>query len=142
MLETRSLAYLLTELTDIVLIDKYQHQTVFSSSKPGVKIYISPTSSSPRDNNLALKSKQSISLLFKNNQEQELWYTIIMELWSGLRIAHEQFDTVIFNKASRHIALIDTLAYIDYDEETISFANSQLTTTRQKSRQRHNEVII
>jgi hypothetical protein len=145
LLETHSFALLLTELTNIKSIDKYQHRIVFSSSKPAIKIHTlstSSTSSLPRDNNLTLKSKSSIRLLFTNNQEQKLWYAIIMELWSGLTIAHEQCDTAVLNKASRHVALMDTLANIDYDEETRPLANTQLINTRQKSRQRHNEVII
>ncbi|CAF0996628.1 unnamed protein product [Adineta steineri] len=150
--ETRSSARLLTELINIISIDKYQHQTVFSSSKPGIKIYTKSAGAStslPRDTNATLKAKSSslekdskisISLFFKNNHEQELWYILIMELWSGLTIAHEQCDTTVLNKASRHIALMDTLANMDYEEETMTPIDKQLLSSRVKSKQRHNEA--
>ncbi len=150
--ETRSSFRLLTELLNIVFVEQYQHQTVFSSSKPAIKIYTSSTSSLPRDNNIVLKLKSSafdkqsksssISLFFKTNQEQDLWYTIIVELWSGLTIAHERFDTAVLNTASRNVALMDTLSNIDYDEETMLVNDQQLTSLRQKSKQHHNEVIL
>ncbi|CAF4439985.1 unnamed protein product, partial [Adineta steineri] len=60
--ETRSSARLLTELINIISIDKYQHQTVFSSSKPGIKIYTKSAGAStslPRDTNATLKAKSS-----------------------------------------------------------------------------------
>ncbi len=151
--EQRSFARLLTELMNITSADKYQHQTVFSSAKPGIKIHVSSTSgtsSLPRDNTLTSKSKSStlekeskssISLIFKDNHEQELWYIIIIELWSGLTIAHEQCDTAVLNKASRHIALMDTLANINYYEETSTTINQQSTTNRDKIKQHHNEVF-
>ncbi len=152
--ETRSAVRLLTELINIASVDKYQHQTAFLSSKPGIKIHTlstSTTSSLPRDNNLSSKSKisslereskssSSISLFFKTNHEQELWYIIIVELWSGLRIAHDQCDTAVLNKASRHIALMDTLSNIDYDDETTSGLDKRTINSRQKSKQHHNEV--
>ena len=137
---------------NITSVDKYQHQTVFSSSKPGVKIHTSTNaghSSLPRDANSTLKSKSasleketktSISLFFKNNHEQELWYTLIMELWSGLTIAHEECDTTVLNKAARHIALMDTLAHIEYDEDISSPSDRQSASSRAKLKQRHNEV--
>ncbi len=161
--EARSFARLLTELMNIISVEKYQHQTVFSSSKPGIKIHTSSTASTsslPRDSNLTLKSKSSsldkesksstlekeskltISLFFQNNRQQELWYTLIIELWSGLTIAHEQCDTTVLSKASRQIALMDTLANIDYDEETMSLVNRQLKHPQGKSKQHHNEVIL
>ncbi|CAF1399018.1 unnamed protein product [Rotaria sordida] len=150
--EARSFAHLLTELMYIESVDKYQYQTVFSSSKPGIKIQTSSKKSSlPRDNNLTVKSKTSslekesqslIRLIFKNNHEQELWYIIIMELWSGLTIAHEQCDTAVLNKASRHIALMDTLSNIDYDEETMPLGDKPLTSSREKPKQRHNEASL
>jgi hypothetical protein len=137
----------------MISVEKYQHQTAFFSSKPGIKIYTSLTSLLPRDNNnIKLKAKTSslekgsklasISLFFKTNQEQELWYTIIDELWSGLTIAHEQCDTAVLNKASRLIALMDTLANIDYQEEIFTGTDRQLTNSHLKSKQHHNEVII
>ncbi|UJR33492.1 hypothetical protein I4U23_020937 [Adineta vaga] len=150
--EARSSVRLLTELIHIISVDKYQHQTVFSSSKPGIKIHTSTNSkqaSLPRDTNSTLKSKSlslekdaktSISLFFKSNHEQELWYTLIMELWSGLTIAHERCDTTLLNIASRHIALMDTLANIDYDEDNSSPFDRQSTSSRAKLKQRHNEA--
>ncbi|CAF2337555.1 unnamed protein product [Rotaria sp. Silwood2] len=150
--ETRSFARLLTELMNIKSVDKYQHQTVFSSSKPGIKIQTSSTTSSlPRDNNLTLKSKTSslekeskslIRLIFKNNHEQELWYIIIIELWSGLTIAHERCDTAVLNKASRHIALMDTLSNIDYNEEAMQLVDKQSTSFHGKPKQLHNEASL
>ncbi len=151
--ESRSSAHLLTELINITSVEKYQNQSVFRSSKPGIKIHTSSNSSSlPRDNNVTLKSKyssleresklSSISLYFKTTQEQEFWYIIIVELWSGLTIAHEQRDTAVLNKASRHIALMDALANIDYDEETLTFTDKQLSSPRQNSKQQRHEVII
>jgi len=151
--KSRSSVLLLTELINIAFVEKYQNQSVFHSSKPGIKIYILSNSSSlPRDNNITLKSKyssferesklSSISLYFKTSQEQEFWYIIIVELWSGLTIAHEQRDTAVLNKASRHIALMDALANIDYDEETLAFTDKQLTNTRKKSKQQRHEVRI
>ena len=150
--ETRSAVYLLTKLINITSLEKYQHQTVFSSSKPGIKIQTSLISSLPRGQKINLRGKSSslekdlkaassISLFFKNNQEQELWYTIIVELWSGLTIAHEQFDTALLNKASRHIALMDALAHVNYTEKATSTIDRQSTSHRPKSLQRHNEVI-
>ncbi|CAF0752462.1 unnamed protein product [Adineta ricciae] len=150
--EARSLARLLTDLMNITSVHKYQHQTVFSSSKPGVKIHTSTNaghSSLPRDTNSTLKSKSasleketktSISLFFKSNHEQELWYTLIMELWSGLTIAHEECDTTVLNKAARHIALMDTLAHIEYDEDISSPSDRQSASSRAKLKQRHNET--
>ena len=88
-----------------------------------------------------MRAASSISLFFNSNQEQELWYTIIVELWSGLTITHEQYDTAVLNKASRHVALMDTLANIDYAEEAKSTTDKESTNTRLKSKQRHNEVI-
>jgi hypothetical protein len=158
--ETRSAIRLLTELIHMSSVEKYTHQTAFSSSKPGIKIYASnssslaaaaATASLPRDSNLTLKSKSSslekdsksssISLFFKNNQEQELWHTVITELWSGLTIAHQQCDTAVLNKASRHIALMDTLANIDYNEQSATLNDSIGINFRQKTRQIRNEVI-
>lgn len=135
-------------------MDKYQHQTGFSSSKPGIKIYSSLSksgSSLPRDGQLSTKAKTSslerdtkisISLLFKNNQEQDLWHAIILELWSGLTIANDQCDIAVLNKASRHIALMDALSNIKYFEEKKSTASPQPTETREKSKQRHYEVML
>ncbi|CAF0784526.1 unnamed protein product [Rotaria sp. Silwood1] len=150
--ETRSFARLLTELMNIKSVDKYQYQTAFSSSKPSIKIQtLSTTSPLPCDSNLTLKSKTSslekesksvIRLIFKNNHEQELWYIIIIELWSGLTIAHEQCDTAVLNKASRHIALMDTLSNIDYEEEAVSPVGKQSTDSREKLKQRHNEASL
>jgi len=122
---------------NIISVDKYQHQTAFLSRKPGIKIYASSTSLSKKGS-----KSSSISLFFKTNQEQEFWYTMIVELWSGLSIAHEQCDTTVLSKASRHIALMDTLANIDYQEEILTGTDRQLTNSHLKSKQHHNEVII
>jgi hypothetical protein len=138
---------------NITFVEKYQHQSIFKSSQPSIKIHTSSsTSSLKRTDSLSSKSKtlsleresksSSISLYFKTSQEQELWHTIIVELWSGLTIAHEQCDTALLNKASRHVALMDALANIDYYEETFALGNKQLTSPSQKSKQHHNEVII
>jgi hypothetical protein len=121
---------------DIILVDKYQHQTAFLSKKPGIEIYTSSTSFLEKGS-----KSSSISLFFKTNQEQEFWYTMIVELWSGLSIAHEQCDTAVVNKASGHIVLMDILSNIDYQEETLAITNRQLTNPRLKSKQHHNEVI-
>lgn len=51
-------------------------------------------------------------------------------------------DTAILNKASRHIALIDTLANIDYNGETLKPSTKQTTNSSLKSKQNRNEVII
>ena len=151
--EARSIAHLLTELKNVLSVEKYQHQPGFSSSKAGIKIYTSslgPSSSLPRDGQLSVKAKSSslekdakisISLLFKNTNEQDLWHAIIVELWSGLTIANDQCDIVVLNKASRHIALMDVLSNIKYYEEKKSTANAQATEPREKSKQRHYEVI-
>jgi hypothetical protein len=122
---------------DIILVDKYQHQTAFLSRKPGIKIYASSTSLSKKGS-----KSSSISFFFKTNQEQEFWYTMIVELWSGLSIAHEQCDTAVLNKTLGHIVLMDILSNIDYQEETLAITNRQLTNPRRKSKQHHNEVII
>ncbi|CAM4758151.1 unnamed protein product [Rotaria magnacalcarata] len=155
--ETRSFARVLTELVNITSVEKYQHQTAFSSSKPGIKVYAAAstnTSSLPRDSTVTLKSKlsssspfdkdskSSIRLIFKNCQEQELWYIIIVELWSGVTISNEQCDTSVLNKASRHIALMDTLANIDYDDESTAVGNKQGSNYREKPKQRHNEASL
>ncbi len=153
--ETRSDVRFLTELINIVTVAKYQHQTHFLSSKPGIKIHITSvlsTSSLPRDNKTTLRSQASsleresksstISFFFKTNHEQELWYIIIVELWSGLTIAHEQCDTAVLNKASRHIALMDTFMNIDYNEKTGSVSDKSTKNSRQKSLQHHKEVGI
>ena len=150
--EARSCVRLLTELMNIEAVEKYQHQTVFSSSKPGIKIHVSslPADSvAARDPNLSLKAKSSslekktktfVSLLLKNSHEQELWYTIIFELWSGLTIAHEQCDTSVLNTASRHIALMDTLANINYNDKFIGADGKRSIDPPQRATQRHNEV--
>ena len=150
--EARSSVRLLTELMNIKAVEKYQHQTVFSSSKPGIKIHVS---SSPIDSvvaqepTLTLKAKSSslgkegkppVSLLLKNSQEQELWYTIIFELWSGWTIAHEQCDTSVLNTASRHIALMDTLAHINYTGNFIGADGKRSNGAPQRATQRYNEV--
>ena len=150
--ESRSTVRLLAELANVLLIDKYQHQTIFSSPKPGIKLHTSSTSSLPRDNNITLKSKSSVpdndpksssvTLLFRSTEEQALWYIAIVEIWSGLTLAHEQNDTAIMNRASRHVALMDALSYIDYKEEIQPSTDKQATNSRQKSKQHHNEVTI
>lgn len=155
--QTRSSVRLLTELLHIISIDKYQDQTIFSSSKPAIKIHTTSTSSTASPNSsltratnvtpksiaasLDRESKQpSISLFFRNNQEQELWHTIIVELWSGFTIAHQQCDTTVLNRAARHIVVMDTLANIDYDEETASANGRFATNPRMKSKQLRNQV--
>ena len=65
-----------------------------------------------------------------------------MEIWSGLSIAHEQNDTAILNRASRHVALMDTLSHIDYNEEVNPSTNTRTINSRQKSKQHHNEVSV
>lgn len=155
--ETRPSLRFLTELIHIISIDKYQHQTNFFSSQPAIKIHTSQSSSSSnsslqRDNHISLLSKSSslekdsksisISFFFKNNHIQELLYTVLLELWSGLKISHEQCDTAVLNAASRHIALIDTLSNFDFEEETLSSNNRQIINPRHKSRQERKEVII
>ncbi len=138
---------------NITFVEKYQHQSIFKSSQPSIKIHTSSsTSSLKRTDSLSSKSKtlsleresksSSISLYFKTSQEQELWHTIIVELWSGLNIAHEQIDTSVLNKASRHVALMDALSNINYDEQATFGSDKKLTHTRQKTKQQSNEVII
>ena len=80
-----------------------------------------------------------IRLIFKNNLEQELWYIIINELWSGLTIAHDQCDTAVLNKASRHIVLMDALSNINYNTRKKT-VDKRLTNSHMKSNQQHNEV--
>jgi hypothetical protein len=150
--EARSTAHLLVELKHILSIDKYQHQTGFSSSKPGIRISTSSTASSSlqRDTNPGSKTKtsslekerkSSINLLLKNNHEQDLWYTVIIELWSGVTIANEQCDIAVLNKASRHIALIDALANMNYCSSMNFRTDQSRMESREKLKQRHNEVI-
>lgn len=64
-----------------------------------------------------------------------------MEIWSGLSIAQEQNDTAILNRASRHVALMDALSHIDYNEQ-VNTMEKRASNPRQKSKQYHNEVRI
>ncbi len=121
----------MTELLKIVFIDTYQHKTIFSSSKPAIRIYALRPNSSPNSSTLQQDAEPLDMLLFKDNYEQNFWYKIIWELWSGVSIAQEECDTTVFHKISRHIALMDTLANIDYNESTID----------KKSKQGNNQVI-
>jgi hypothetical protein len=151
--EARTAAQLLTELKNIVSIDKYQHQSGFSLAKPGIKVETSSTAASSslqRDSSLTLKAKSSslekedkmtIVLLFKNQQEQNLWYSIMQELWSGLTISNQQCDVSVLSLASRHITLMDTLAQINYFPEQDATADRS-SKPRPKSTQRHNEVCL
>lgn len=153
--EARSFARLLTEIINIASVEKYQHQTVFSSSKPGIKINTATSRNTPlssrdsphstlkaKTSSLEKNTKTSIRLIFKNTQEQELWHIIIMEIWSGSTIAHEQCDTALLNKASRHIALMDTLSNIDYAEVANLQTGKSSANTNDKLKQSHHEVII
>jgi hypothetical protein len=126
--EVHSSASILTELLKIVFMDTYQHKTIFSSSKPAIRIYaLHPPSPSTGQND----AEPLDMLIFKDNYEQNFWFKIIWELWSGVSIAQEECDTTVFHKISRHIALMDTLANIDYNESTID----------KKSKQGNNQVI-
>jgi len=113
-------------------MDLYQHKTIFSSSKPAIRIY-ALYSSSPTDPSAEQQPDREPldTLIFKDNYEQNFWYKIIWELWSGVSIAQEECDTTVFHKISTNIALMDTLANIDYND----------STTDKKSRQKNNQVI-
>jgi hypothetical protein len=112
-------------------LDLYQHKTIFSSSKPAIRIY-ALYASSPTDSSAVKHDGEPLDMLiFKDNYEQNFWYKIIWELWSGVSIAQEECDTTVFHKISTNIALMDTLANIDYSD----------STTDKKSKQGNNQVI-
>lgn len=95
------------------MIETYQHKTIFSASKPAVQIFaLQQNMSSTYEKD----SEPIDTLLFKDNNEQNFWYKILNELWSGVSIAEEQYDKTISYKISTHIALIDVLTNLDYNE--------------------------
>jgi hypothetical protein len=100
-------------------MDLFQQKTIFSSSKPAIRIYASHVSTSTNPSATAQSDAEPLDvLLFRDNTEQNFWHKIITELWAGVSIAYEECDTTVLHKISRHIALIDTLANIDYNEPT------------------------
>lgn len=141
--ETCSSAHLLTELKNIKTIEKN------NQSKAQLRITVSSLSTSlPRDNNTPTKGKTSslerdgklvIILFFKTEQEQDIWNTIINEIFCGLVIANKQCDTSMLNKASRHIALMDALTHINYYRSSGLESPANHNDARRKSRH-HNEV--
>ncbi|CAF1000085.1 unnamed protein product [Didymodactylos carnosus] len=116
--ETRHQCVLLTDIEDIILIEKFQHSSVFSADKPGIKIMIwqhvvsKDDTLTPSAPNL---KEQTLKLIMKD--DRDLWYTLINELWSGFKIAREQFDHLIKQKASTNILLMDVLSEITYDHK-------------------------
>ncbi|CAF3630537.1 unnamed protein product [Adineta steineri] len=120
LIENHSSARLLTELLNIIYIELYQFKTMFAAAKPAIRIYASQTTSSTKNVSvLESNSNPTVMLLFKDIHEQNFWYKIIFEIWSGITIAHKECDTTIFHKISKHIALIDTLTSMDYNEQTL-----------------------
>ncbi len=116
----------MTELLKIVFIDTYQHKTIFSSSKPAIRIYALRPNSSPNSSTLQQDAEPLDMLLFKDNNEQNFWYKFITELWAGVSIAYAECDTTGLYKISRHIALMDTLANIDYNESNTDKKSNQV----------------
>ncbi len=125
---------LLTELLKIVLLENHQHKTILSSSKAAIKIF-ALYSSSTNSSTKIQDSEPLVTLIFKDTHEQDFWYKIISELWSGVSIAQQQCDTTVLHTISKHIALIDTLINIDYNEQTSA------TSTFARSKPSRNQVI-
>ncbi|UJR13758.1 hypothetical protein I4U23_000768 [Adineta vaga] len=117
--ETNPTVRLLTEISKIVFIENYQQKALFTSTKAAIRIFTLNTTSPTKSSSLQQNSQPSVILLLKDNQEQNFWYKIITELWSAVLIAQNECDTTIFHKVSRHIALIDTLTCIDFNEQIL-----------------------
>jgi hypothetical protein len=97
-------------------MDLYQQKTVFSTSKPAIRIYASHSSTSTNSSTTPQADGEPLDvLLFRDTIEQNFWHNIITELWAGVTIAYEECDASVSQKVSRHIALIDTLVNIDYN---------------------------
>lgn len=94
------------------MIDTYQYKTIFSLPKPAILIHaLHQESSTIQQNNEPIDM-----LIFKDNNEQNFWYKIIWELWSGVSIAQEECDTTVLNKISTNIELMHTLINIDHND--------------------------
>ncbi|CAF1452441.1 unnamed protein product [Adineta ricciae] len=116
--DAHSSARLLTEVSNIVFIETYQHKALFTSAKPAIRIFAMRESQKPSSAS-EQKPEPVMVLLCKDNQEQNFWYKILQELWFAVLIAQKECDTIILHKASRHINLIDTLASIDYNKQIL-----------------------
>jgi len=113
-------------------MDTFQYKTRFyEAGQPAIRIYAIRQPSSEGSSTSQQNAEPLDVLRFKDNYEQNFWYKIIWELWSGVSIAQAECDTTVLYKISRHIALMDTLANIDYSD----------STTDKKLKQGNNQVI-
>jgi hypothetical protein len=109
--------------------------------KHAIRIFAFHSSASTNSSASQRDAEPTAVLIFKDTQEQNFWQKVMHELWTGVLTAQEQCDTTVFHKAARHIALIDTLTKIDYNELPSSTTDGQTTKASGKSKHSHNQVM-